>query len=193
MKKILFYISSILVLSGCFNLKTLLPQISYYDLSFAINTSEDCRISSHIGIAEIRASSTYDRPEIVYKTKQSKIIALPQMQWIDSPKNLLRQFLLKQFESSCIQASIPPFGGIKNDYLLKIELLNFEIEQDSEDAEFAHIGFFYELLDLKSFKILESGIIEKKEKVANEYIPAFKNVMQEAGNKLVKKLKIRAL
>lgn len=193
MKNFLFCICLVFILSGCFSLKTSLPQVNYYDLSFAVDSSKECKMKSSVGISEIRSSPIYDRSEMIYRTNQSKIISLSQMQWIDSPKNLFRQFLLKRFKSSCIRTSIPPFGGVKNDYLLKIELLNFEIEQDNQNAEFAYIGFFYELLNLKSFSVLESGIIEKKEKVTNGYVSAFKKVMQEAGNKLVEKLKIRAL
>lgn len=189
MKKTGFYFVVALIFSGCFNLKTPLPEVGYYDLDFEPKGKAKCRSSFYVGIAEIRALAIYETTDIVLKERDGKIIKVPKMAWIDSPKNLFKKFLIKQFDANCIKTSLPPFGGVKNDYLLKIELLNFEVVQDQRGDEFAQVGVFYEVLDLKDFKVLKSGVIVEKEKNKTGYVSAFKDAMNQAGLKILNKLK----
>lgn len=189
MKKIGFYFSMMFILSGCFNLKTPLPEVSYYDLDFDPKIQTKCKLSFYIGIAEIRALAIYETTDIVFKEMDGKIIKVPKMGWIDSPKNLFKKFLIKQFDANCIKTSLPPFGGVKNDYLLKMELLNFEIIQDKAGNELAKVGVFYEISDLRDFKVLKSGVIVKEEKNEVGYVPAFKNAVNQVGLEIISKIK----
>lgn len=189
MKKTSFYFVLALIFSGCFNLKTPLPEVSYYDLDIEPTIKPGCQSSFYVGIAEIRALAIYETTDVLFKENDGKIIKVPKMAWIDSPKNLFKKFLIKQFNAHCIQTSLPPFGGVKNDFLLKIELLNFEVLQDKGGDEFVQIGVFYEVLDLKDFKTLQSGVIVEKEKVQMGYISSFSNVMNEVTLEILGKLK----
>lgn len=189
MKKISFYFALVLMFSGCFNLKTPLPEVSYYDLDVEPENKTGCQSSFYVGIAEIRSLALYETTEIVFKQSNGKIARVPKMAWVDSPKNLFKKFLIKQFDANCIKASLPPFGGVKNDYLLKIELLNFEVLQDEAGDEFAQVGVFYEVLDLKDFKVLKSGVITEKKKSHAGYVPAFKEAINQISLEILHKLK----
>lgn len=189
MKKKSFYFILALFFSGCFNLKTPLPEVSYYDLDIDPKIKSGCQSSFYVGIAEVRALAVYETMDIIFKENDGKIVKVPKMAWIDSPKNLFKKFLIKQFNAHCIKTSLPPFGGVKNDYLLKIELLNFEVMQDKAGDEFVQIGVFYEVLDLKDFKTLQSGVIVEKEKSQPGYIASFRNVMNEVTLEILRKLK----
>lgn len=189
MKKIGLYFAAILIFSGCFDLKTPLPEVSYYDLDFDLKSQAKCQSSFYIGIAEIRALAIYETTDIVFKEMDGKIIKVPKMAWVDSPKNLFKKFLIKQFDANCIKTSLPPFGGVKNDYLLKMELLNFEVIQDKAGNEFAQVGVFYEISDLRDFKVLKSGVIIKKEKNKTGYVPAFRDAVNQVGREILSRLK----
>lgn len=186
MKKLGFYFVITLIFSGCFNLKTPLPEVSYYDLDFDLKHQE-CQSSFYVGIAEMRALAIYETTDIVLRQKDQKILKLDGMAWIDTPKNLFKKFIVKQLDANCIKASLPPFGGVKNDYLLKMELLNFEVIGDEEES--VQVGIFYEISDLRDFKVLKSGVIVKKEKNQSSYVMAFKNAINEVGLEIIEKLK----
>lgn len=188
MKKFLLF-PIVLLFSGCFSLKTSLPQINYYDLD--VDTKKmalNCKSSSRIGIAEIQTSSIYEKKEILLKKENGQISSIDGVAWIDSPKNLLKKILIKQFDANCLKTSLPPFGGVKNDFLLKIELLNFEVVQ-KQGKEFVQIALFYELSSLKNFQILDSGVISQKEWVKGNYIDTFSRAISKVGEKITKKLK----
>lgn len=187
MKKFYFVLG--LLFSGCFNLKTPLPEISYYDLDFETKNKATCKPSFRVGIAEIRSLAIYETNDIVFKENDGEIVKVPKMAWIDSPKNLFKKFLVKQFDANCIQASLPPFGGVKNDYLLKIELLNFEVVRNQAGEEFAQVGVFYEVLDLKDFKVLKSGVIVQKEESKAGYVTAFKDAVNQVSLEILRRLK----
>lgn len=188
MKKFLF-LPTALLFTGCFSLKTPLPQINYYDLDIHSSKAHvDCKKSSRIGIAEIQTSSIYEKREILVKRENGEVSSLKGVAWVDSPKNLLRKILIKQFNANCIKTSLPPFGGVKNDYLLKVELLNFEVVQN-KGKEFVQIGLFYEISSLKDFKILDSGVIVQKESVRGGYVDTFSKAVKSVSQKMTKKLK----
>lgn len=187
MKKILF-LPFVLLLSGCFSLKTPLPEVSYYDLDFNGDTLSQCQIPTFfVGISEIRASSLYENQNILLKKKSGEVISESRVAWVDAPKNLIKKALIGQFSRQCIGFSIPPFGGIKNDFLLKLELLNFEITQGSE-GDFVHIALFYEFVNLKTFKVFESGVIAQKERL-KDYVSSFGKAIEKVSLRLAQKTK----
>ncbi|WP_027326959.1 ABC-type transport auxiliary lipoprotein family protein [Helicobacter pametensis] len=177
-----------LLLTGCFSLKTPLPEVNYYDLDFAIDSKDQsCSKPYRVGIADIRALAVYEDHNIVLKKQNGEVTHAPRLSWVDLPKNLLKKAIIEQFDAQCIGVSIPPFGGVRNDFLLKLELLNFEIAQE-KSGDVARVGIFYELSDLKDFKILESGMIVKSEP-ANDYITSFKRAIQALSDELAQKIK----
>lgn len=188
-KKILI-LPFVLIFSGCFSLKTPLPEVTYYDLDSHPIIKTRCKKSSRIGIAEIQSSSIYEKHEILLKKATGEISNVPSIAWVDSPKNLVKKFLLKQLNANCIKTSLPPFGGVRNDFLLKIELLNFEVVQQ-KGKEFVQISLFYELSSFKDFKILESGVLSGQEEVRGDYISAFSKAMMGVSKKMTKKLEKR--
>lgn len=191
--RFLSYCILAIFLGGCFSLKTSLPPVSYYDLDIDLPLSSKCQNSLRIGIAKIASSFIYDNREILYRKSNAEMISLSGMGWIDLPKNLIKQILIKQFEGHCIQASLPPLSGIKNDLILKVELFNFLVEQEQNQDEFVHIGLFYELLDVQDSKVVKSGMISLKEKVEQNYILSFKKAMQKIGQQLIQLIKSNSL
>lgn len=188
MKKQYLIFPLVLILSGCFNLKTPLPEVQYFDLDLNLSQSQKCQVSPYyVGIAEIRSLNIYEDQSLMMKKNNGEVVKIPKMAWIDTPKNLLKKAMIEQFNAQCIRVSLPPFSGIKNDYLLKLEVLNFEIFQE-ENQDFVRLGLFYELLDLKEFKVLESGVIEEKEP-SRHYVASFKKAIQSASLRLAQKVK----
>ncbi|MCE3047185.1 ABC-type transport auxiliary lipoprotein family protein [Helicobacter kayseriensis] len=178
-----------MMLSGCFSLKTPLPEVSYFDLDLNLNKSQKCQASPYyVGIAEIRSLNIYEDQSLMMKKSSGEVVKVPKMAWIDTPKNLFKKAIIEQFNAQCIKVSLPPFGGIKNDYLLKLEILNFEISQEANE-DFVHLGLFYEFLDLKEFRVLESGFIEEKEP-SEHYVASFKKAIQSISLRLAQRIKV---
>lgn len=169
-------------LSGCFSLKTPLPAVSYFDIDENF-TSKVCKKSLNLGISSLNAVALYDNPAMMLRKNNGEIVALQTKVWVDLPKNLFKKMLLKKFNSECIHTSIAPFGGVKNDLLLKIEILNFDILESGG----VNVAIFYELSSLKSFEILKSGILSSKEK--GESVPAFKKAILSILNQLSSEIK----
>lgn len=170
-----------LFLSGCFSLKTPLPAVSYFDLdeNFAPKT---CKKSVNLGISSFNSVALYDTPAMILRKENGEIISLQTQVWVDLPKNLFKKILLKKFNAECIHTSIAPFGGVKNDLLLKIEILNFDILESGG----VEVAIFYELSSLKSFEVLKSGILSAKER--GEAVPAFKKAILHILDKLSKEI-----
>lgn len=171
-----------LLLSGCFSLKTPLPAVSYFDLDQNF-PSKTCKKSLNLGISEIRSADLYNTPEMILRKNNGEIVALQSQVWVDLPKNLFKKILLKKFNSECIHTSIAPFGGVKNDLLLKIEILNFDILESGG----VNVAIFYELSSLKTFEVLKSGILSERE--SGERVPAFKKAILSILDKLSSEIK----
>lgn len=171
-----------LLLSGCFSLKTPLPAVSYFDLDQSF-PSKTCKRNINLGISEIRSADLYNTPEMILRKNNGEIVALQSQVWVDVPKNLFKKLLLKKFNSECIRTSIAPFGGVKNDLLLKIEILNFDILESGG----VKVSVFYELSSLKNFEVIKSGILSAKE--GGESVPAFKKAILSILNQLSSKVK----
>lgn len=171
-----------LLLSGCLSLKTPLPAVSYFDIDENFPT-KTCKKSLNLGISSLNAVALYDNPAMILRKNNGEIVALDTQVWVDLPKNLFKKMLLKKFNSECIHTSIAPFGGVKNDLLLKIEILNFDILESGG----VNVAIFYELSSLKSFEILKSGILSSKEK--GESVPAFKKAILSILNQLLDEIK----
>ncbi|RDU69992.1 hypothetical protein CQA62_00850 [Helicobacter cholecystus] len=181
MKKLII-LGLCLFLSGCFELKTPLPQVSYFDLDENFKEKK-CKKSINLGISEIRSVAVYENPSMILRKANGEIVASQTQVWIDLPKNLFKKMLLKKFNAECIHTSIPPFSGIKNDFLLKMEILNFDILASGE----VEISVFYELSSLKNFEVLKSGIISQKEKGTN--VESFKKSLLAVLSNLVSKIR----
>lgn len=188
MKKAIVISMIALLLSGCFSLKTELPQITYYDLDYQKSKEVKCKPSYSIGLAEIQSSFVYDSQSILFRKENNEILPIAGIAWIDLPKNLIKKALIKSLDSQCVGISVAPFGGVRNDYLLKVRIMNFEVIQQGKN-ETAQIAMFYEISSLKDFKILKSGVIEGKEGVDGSYILAFRASLQKVLEDLVKEVK----
>ncbi len=180
MKKIIVLCLAIF-LSGCFELKTPLPQINYFDLDGNFKEKK-CKKSINLGISEIRSAAVYENPAMILRKTNGEIITSQTQVWVDLPKNLFKKMLLKKFNAECIHTSIAPFGGIKNDLLLKIEILIFDMLERGD----VQISVFYELSSLKSFEVLKSGIISQKEK--GNSVQSFKKALLVVLEELARKI-----
>lgn len=172
-------------LSGCFSLKTPLPAVSYFDLDENF-PSKTCKKNLNLGISSFNAVALYENPAMMLRKNNGEIVALQTQVWVDLPKNLFKKMLLKKFNSECIHTSIAPFGGVKNDVLLKVEILNFDILESGG----VNVAIFYELSSLKNFEVLKSGILSSKEK--GEAIPAFKKAILSILEKLLGEIEIKS-
>lgn len=170
-----------LFLSGCFELKTPLPQISYYDLDGTFKDKK-CKKSIRLGLSEIRSVAVYENPAMILRKNNGEIIPSQTQVWADLPKNLFKKMLLKKFNAECISTSIAPFGGVKNDLLLKVEILNF----DTLESGGVKISIFYELSSLKTFEVIKSGIISQKEN--GEKVQSFKKALLAVLERLAKEV-----
>lgn len=173
-----------LFLSGCFSLKTPLPAVSYFDLDENF-PSKTCKKNLNLGISSLSAVALYENPAMMLRKNNGEIVALQTQVWVDLPKNLFKKMLLKKFNSECIHTSIVPFGGVKNDLLLKIEILNFDILESGGVS----VAIFYELSSLKNFEVLKSGILSSKEK--GEAVAAFKKAILSILNQLSSEIKTK--
>lgn len=181
MKKLVVLCLSFFLI-GCFELKTQLPQINYFDLDGNFKEKK-CKKSINLGISEIRSVAVYENPAMILRKVSGEIIASETEVWVDLPKNLFKKLLLKKFNAECIHTSIAPFGGVKNDLLLKIEILNFDMLESGE----VEIGLFYELSSLKSFEVIKSGIISQKEQ--GNSVGSFKKALLVVLDSLANKIK----
>lgn len=136
----------------------------------------------NLGISSLNAVALYENPAMILRKNNGEIVAMQTQVWVDMPKNLFKKLLLKRFNSECIHTSIAPFGGVKNDLLLKIEILNFDILESGG----VNVAIFYELSSQKNFEILKSGILSQKE--AGESVPAFKKAILSILDKLLKEI-----
>lgn len=171
-------------LSGCFSLKTPLPAVSYFDIDENFSPKV-CKKSINLGISSFNTVALYENPSMMLRKNNGEIVELQTQVWVDLPKNLFKKMLLKKFNSECIHTSIAPFGGVKNDLLLKIEILNFDILESGG----VNVAVFYELSSLKNFEVLKSGILSSKER--GEAVPAFKKAILSILDKLSNEIEVK--
>ncbi|ANV98163.1 hypothetical protein BBW65_04825 [Helicobacter enhydrae] len=192
MKRILIFSGLSMILAGCFSLKTPLPYVEYYDLDIPQSKYKQCQKPVSIAIANIQSAPIYNTTEILSKKQDGSVKSLPNLGWVDLPKNLIKKNLIKTLNHSCVKTLVAPFGGVKYDYLLKAELLNFEVV--SKDNKEVWVALFYEFSRADEFQIIQSNVIEKRVKVKNnQIIEAFSQALDDVIGSLMNAIESKYL
>lgn len=187
--RIIFLAIFLLLVGGCVTvkLKSVLPQQAYYSLD---NTKleTNCKdINASFGI-NISVLSPYDGKDILVYDKKSEITILENYKWIDLPKNMIRNSLIKAGLNSCIQIEQnPPVSQKLN--TLQVYINEIYVEFDSENQSYAgHVYLNYELRRFDYGRI-KNGIIITTSKDASP-TKALQNAVSESLQKILKQIKL---
>lgn len=173
---------------GCFdvNLKSQLPNNDIYELdALKSYSSQSCNAYNFIAISNISVPSEFDNR---IKIKEGdKISYLPNVVLSKSISENLESIIIKYFNAKCIKTIIPPFSGINVESYLKLRIVDFMIDKDSNAAV---VSIFYQIYQQGT--ILQSGLLASSVEVKEDnYIKALQEanleIISTLANKIISK------
>lgn len=182
--KLLMFIALGVLMCGCVDVKIAseMPRVEYYSLQnpssslqssvAQAKTGQDSKArfkspcqaakSMRLGVLDMAASTPFDSSAIYTLHKESlQMRALSSMQWINSPKEMLKIALLNELQNHCFNVASTPFGTQKLDKILKTTLLSLQVVDEGGSLR-AEVSIFYELLDSAHYRA-KSGTITRFE------------------------------
>ncbi|RDU70514.1 hypothetical protein CQA66_08105 [Helicobacter aurati] len=177
------------ILQGCITvkLKSVLPEQAYYSLD-NIKLEPHCKaMNASFGI-HISILSPYDGKDILVYDEQSQIKILPYYKWIDLPKNMIRNSIIKAGLNACIQVEQTPSINQKLN-TLQIHINELYVERDSQNQNYT--GYVYLDYELKGFdsKRIKNGIVITTTKDSNP-VKSLQNAMNESIQKILTQIKM---
>lgn len=177
-----------LFLQGCLNvnLKSVLPNQIYYSLD-SIILSEPCKNIESTYNVSVNVLSPYDGKDILVYNPDMQIKILDTYKWIDLPKNMIKNSLVKVGANNCVNIELnssvaQKIGTIRlniNDMHVKkedsvysayiyatFEVLNYDLSKTKSDA------IIITAQDSNPIKALQDSI----QKALNAIISSVKNV-----------------
>lgn len=145
-------------LSGCLNvnLKSILPKEVYYSLDNIVLNEPCKKIESNYN-ASINVLSPYDGKDILVYSLDSQIKTLDTYKWVDLPKNMIRNALMKVGANKCINIEQSVAVGQKiSNIRLNINDLYIKEENGSYNA---YIYATYEIINYDFTKSEVKSII----------------------------------
>ncbi|PAF42133.1 ABC-type transport auxiliary lipoprotein family protein [Helicobacter sp. 11S02596-1] len=139
MKKLAMIIL-VLMFSGCVSvkLKSELPKMDHYDINTETSWNLECSNPTEIGLMGITSSDIYNTKDILVKSEDGQITHLENQKWVDLPKNMLQNLLMRESQKQCILITTRPFGTNAPKNLISIDILSFAlIHTPSPKAEMA--------------------------------------------------------
>lgn len=176
----------VVFLQGCLNvnLKSVLPEQTYYSLDNISLLSQKCKNKQDEFALQVNALSPYDSKDILLYNEKNEIKILPNFKWIDLPKNMTRNAFIKIAANNCIQIEQnPPLSKRLNTLRININDLYVKGELDYE----ARVYLTYEILGY-DMKRIKDGSITTSKKGENPAI-ALQNAMNEALQKTINEIK----
>lgn len=138
MKKF-FYLAFISIFfTGCLaiKIKSEVPQKTYYDLDIENLENKNCQNLNLMGIGQITSLSFLDNKNILQKKSDGKINAIDNLQWIDNPREMIKNILIKNAYKKCI--SIESGSMKRMDKIISINLLFLGFLDNEALIEFAY-------------------------------------------------------
>lgn len=182
MRVLIFIAFGTLLMCGCVDVKIAseMPKVEYYSLQNPRSSPQSsvsqkgrdskarlkspCQVvkASRLGVLDMVASAPFDSSAIYTLHKESlQMRALSSMQWINSPKDMLKIALLNELQNHCFNVASTPFGTQKLDKILKTTLLSLQVVDEGGSYR-AEVSIFYELLDNAHYRA-KSGTITRFE------------------------------
>ncbi|MCE3037058.1 hypothetical protein LW135_04345 [Helicobacter sp. faydin-H20] len=171
MKKYFYIILTTLMFAGCLNIKikTELPKKTYYDLDTQKLETTMCKEFSTIQIDGISSYSFLDNKNIFQKKSDGTIITIENIQWLDNPKEMIKNILYKKAYKKCI---ILGRNVTKYKKSITINLLFLGFMDNSASIELG-----YSIRDEK-FNTQKAGIIHKSKEQKD--VAALQEITQQA-------------
>ena len=191
MKHIAFSIILLFVLHGCITVKlqSVLPEQAYYSLD-TVNLEPTCnKFDNSLGL-NITVLSPYDGKDILLYSEGSEIRILEKYKWIDLPKNMIRNSIIKSGLNQCLRIEQnPPLGQKLNTLRVSVNELYLSSEEEQIDSKqnknVEYSGYIYLNYELvgPNYNRIKSGVVFTTTKNHN---PA--KALQEALNESVLKI-----
>ncbi|WP_258864990.1 hypothetical protein [Helicobacter sp. MIT 14-3879] len=186
----------IVLLQGCVTvkLKSVLPEQAYYSLD-NIKLEPSCKtMNTSLGL-NISVLSPFDGKDILGYDEKSQIEILQHYKWIDLPKNMIRNNVIKAGLNHCIQIEQnPPISQ-------KLKILQININelyvlqpktkvQSKDSKENFYTGYIYLHYELMGYdlKRLKNGIIVATSQDSNP-AKSLQNAVNEALQKVLMQVK----
>ncbi|MFO7866895.1 MAG: ABC-type transport auxiliary lipoprotein family protein [Candidatus Aminicenantes bacterium] len=166
-KWIIFGISGILVLAGCFSS----PGRHYFELSLSAETApHDARSERILMINDVLIDDTYDDYRIVYRVSSYEINYYSYVFWADKPDILIENSVAAFFkEKGLFRDVIQEFDQLAPDWILKTRI--HVIEEVDEDSPWsARLAMEMRVLDSESQDILVSHRFDRREKLESNNV-----------------------
>lgn len=170
----------IVMLSGCIDvkIKSEIPKKIYYDLDTQELSTRVCSQFHTVVLGGVTSVSSFDVPKVIKKQSNGEIEPMGNLLWVDNPKEMIRNILIKNALSQCVNLD----SGIeKTDLILSIKVLFLGFLDNQAVVELA-----YRVSDSR-MNTLKMGVI-KKDKPSQE-IAALQTLSQEAVSEIISLLK----
>lgn len=163
-KWIIFVISGLMVLTGCFSS----PGRQYFELSLSVETaSAETRSERILVIDDVQIDDIYDDYRIVYRVSPYEINYYSYVFWADKPDILIENSLFAYFsEKGLFRDVVLEFDQPAPDWILRARIHNIE-EVDEDSAWSARLSMEMRVLDVKSQEVLAAHRFDRKEKLGS--------------------------
>ena len=165
------------LLFGCVDvkIKSEIPKKTYYDLDIGELEDQSCVTSKSIGLLGINSLSFFDNKNIIKKDSDGKTTLIENILWVDNPKEMLKNILLKNALRKCIELENGTLK--KQEKFLALNLIFLGFHDQSSLVEIA-----YKITNEK-LQTIKMGTI-RKQKNGTE-IKDLQQLIQEATNEIL--------
>lgn len=185
------------IFSGCIslNIKSQLPETDSYVLSVKPDSkTKVCEKTNGnlVALLGYDSLSLYDSKKIIYKDLGDKITFYPHKEWVDSPKIMFKNLLLQKSltSSTCnIFIAQPPFGTLFPNINIKFNILEFNVNDKSDNPNQKEISFWL-AYEIKNSKVLKNGYLYETYPIKNneDIINGFEIISNKIADELIKKI-----
>lgn len=170
------------LLYGCVNLdlQSKIPKQSYYTLDKE-NLAPACNSVDYTIALKVSVNSPYDSKDILVSTKDGEITKLENTKWIDLPRNMLSNLLVKIGLNHCIQVSTK-LTNLQKIPILFLNMNNMFIYK-SDTELVSRVFLSYELLGSDGKK-LKNGVVVTTKSDSNAII-GFQDAIISALKKVI--------
>jgi ABC-type uncharacterized transport system auxiliary subunit len=193
--KLFYYLLFFIILIGCGGI----PLTHYYRIDYAMPSGDSPRVVLPVTISvnQFESDVLYDEDRIVYRNSPYEIQYYHYHRWIDSPKKIVQEIVLKHLQSSGVfQRVVNHSEGIKSDYILFGKITGFE-ELDEGNSWYGLIQIAFRIQDQETKAILWENEFTQKTAAAKqepaEVVKALsmslKNVVEKAVGEMAIELR----
>lgn len=190
---LLFLSSFFLFLGGCFSLPREKENYKFFYLKTTpFSEKERASLPSvewQLILEEPSCDGRLNTDKIIVQEASAELTHVTGARWVDRLPNLIQQLLLNLFENSQkIEGLGTPLDGIEADYVLLIDIRDFELIV--EETKYVKVRLFAKLMRLRDREIIGARTFEKivplEQASFKEVIQAFLDATNNVGKDLVR-------